>query len=91
MILPQTTIDESKIYKQYLKDIAIEASAKVEQFKGYSRKPPFAVITVYLLQPEVIQRIAEKKAKVIENQYLIAHGVNTETNSKRRKRLDEED
>ena len=90
-ILPQTTIDESKIYQKYLKYIAIEEYVKVEQFKGYNRKRKFAVNTVYLLQPEVILNITEKKAIIIKNQYIIAHRVNTETNNKRRKRLDEED
>jgi hypothetical protein len=54
LILPQTTIDESKIYQKYLKYIAIEEYVKVEQFKGYNRKIKFAENTVYLLQPDVI-------------------------------------
>ena len=91
LILPQTTMDESKIYQKYLNYVAIESYVKVEQFKGYNRKIKFAENTVYLLQPEVIQRITEKKANIIKNQYLIAHGVKTETNNKRIKRQDEED
>lgn len=54
LILSQTIIDESKIYKKYWKYIAIEAYVKVEQFKGYNRKIKFAENKVYLLQPEVI-------------------------------------
>ena len=55
------------------------------------RKPNFDVNTEYLLQPDVIEDIIQKKVKVIENQVIITHGVETETSNQRRKKLDEED